>query len=263
MSKQESAASSFSFSKTQKQTSIPESSEDNGPFRLVVPSSLSNIHRELTPITRTNEPYRSNIHRELTPITHTTEPYRSNVHTAEPYRRELMPIIREPYSSNWTRDRRKGKNLVRDSEDEMEVDEEEARKKAHRIKGTKSLFDKNDEKLENYDRKELLNILSDNRYYSPEYSELDEKQPDGAPNWTYIEQNMPADTDFSEPEMPIQTEENLIIVEDVEVSVEMDEIAVIEDSELTGMKESEPMRMEESPEMEDETDKCIIFVLFS
>ncbi|GBC32906.2 hypothetical protein GLOIN_2v1836057 [Rhizophagus irregularis DAOM 181602=DAOM 197198] len=332
---QESAASGSGSTKTQKQTSIPEASEDNGPFRLVVPSSLysqqsrmvppihnvtvhreltpitrtaepyrSNVHRELTPITHTGEPYRSNIHRELTPITRTTEPYRSNVRTAEPYRsnvriaepykRESTPIIREPYSSNWTRDvnetydlreenaylrgridelnwqldnangelhiefeedqrptkRRKGKNLVRDSEDEMEVDEEEARaemktilktfpieleliydekfssesndeilrqiiprlieamkprvrllykqrgtldkdnrrlhrnnrlneKKARRVKGAKSLFDKNDEKLENYDRKELLNVLSDNRYHSPEYSESDEEQPDG------------------------------------------------------------------------------------
>ncbi|GBC35640.2 hypothetical protein GLOIN_2v1769621 [Rhizophagus irregularis DAOM 181602=DAOM 197198] len=52
-------------------------------------------------------------------------------------------------------------------------------KKARRVKGAKSLFDKNDEKLENYDRKELLNVLSDNRYHSPEYSESDEEQPDG------------------------------------------------------------------------------------
>ncbi|CAB5147254.1 unnamed protein product [Rhizophagus irregularis] len=44
------------------------------------------------------------VHRELTPITRTAEPYRSNVRIAEPYRRESMPIIREPYSSNWTRD---------------------------------------------------------------------------------------------------------------------------------------------------------------
>ncbi|CAB5393679.1 unnamed protein product [Rhizophagus irregularis] len=288
MSKQESTASSSGSTKTQKQTSILEASEDNGPFRLVVPSSLysqqirmvppirnvtvhreltlitrtaklyrSDVHRELMLITRTTEPYRRNIHRELTPITRTiepyksnvriAEPYKSNVRTAEPYRRELTPIIREPYSSNWTRDvndiefeedqrptkRRKGKNLVRDSEDEMEVDEEEARakmktilktflielelkydekftsesndeilqqvisrlieamkprvrllykqrgtldkdncrlhrnnrlneKKARQVKGAKSLFDKNDEKLENYDRKELLNVLSDN-----------------------------------------------------------------------------------------------------
>ncbi|PKK54335.1 hypothetical protein RhiirC2_722559, partial [Rhizophagus irregularis] len=48
-------------------------------------------------------------------------------------------------------------------------------KKVRRVKGAKSLFDKNDEKLENYDRKELLNVLSDNRYHSPEYSESDEE----------------------------------------------------------------------------------------
>ncbi|RGB25627.1 hypothetical protein C1646_771457 [Rhizophagus diaphanus] len=400
MSKQKSIASDSGSTKTQKQTSIPEASEDNGPFRLVVPFSLYSqqsrmvppicnitVHKELTPITRTTVPYRSNIHRELTSITCITEPYRSNVRTAELYRRELIPIIHEPYSSNWTRDvneenvylrviidelnrqldnangelrdlwldvgqlqlynnilsqendslhhqhssdlqdiefkedqqpikRRKGKNLVRDSEDEMEaemktilktflielklkydekfticllykqrgtLDKDNHRlhqnnqlneKKARRIKGVKLLFDKNDEKLENYDRKELLNILSDNQYHSPEYSESDEEQPDGkrqinvynpswrseelidllrnildqhafslqsaqliqtqnyadeiynivsrhprgAPNWIYIEQNMPANTDFSEPEMPIQTEENLIIVKDVKVS---------------------------------------------
>ncbi|CAB5379478.1 unnamed protein product [Rhizophagus irregularis] len=230
----------------------------------------------------------------------------------------------------------------------MEVDEEEARvrpkflfqykdnrclhrnnrlnkKKARRVKGAKSLFDKNDEKLENYDRKELLNVLSDNRYHSPEYSESDEEQPDGkrhinvynpswrseelidllrnildqhafslqsaqlirtrnyddeiynivsrhprgAPNWTYVEQNTPADTDFSEPETPIQTMDNLIMAEDAEVSAEMDEIEVIEDSELTGMEESEPIGVEESepigveesPETEDETEKWYKFVL--
>ncbi|PKC74401.1 hypothetical protein RhiirA1_450080 [Rhizophagus irregularis] len=53
------------------------------------------------------------------------------------------------------------------------------RKKACRVKSVKSLFNKNDEKLENYDRKELLNVLSDNRYHSPEYSESDEEQSDG------------------------------------------------------------------------------------
>jgi hypothetical protein len=48
-----------------------------------------------------------------------------------------------------------------------------------RIKGANSLFDKNDEKLAQYDRNELLTVLSDNRYHSPEYSELDREQPDG------------------------------------------------------------------------------------
>ncbi|UZO26418.1 uncharacterized protein OCT59_018643 [Rhizophagus irregularis] len=80
---------------------------------------------------------------------------------------------------------------------------------------------------------------------------------------------MLADTDFSEPETLIQMMENLIMAEDVEVSVEMDEIEVIEDSELTEMKESElteesepmgvkksePIGVEELLETEDETDK--------
>ncbi|UZO10513.1 uncharacterized protein OCT59_002094 [Rhizophagus irregularis] len=165
-SKQQSAASGTGSIKTQKQTSIPEASEDNGPFRLVVPSSLYSQQSRMVP------PIRNvTVHRELTPITLSANHIgaMSNVRTAEPYRRELTPIIREPYSSNWTRDvndvgqlqsynnilsqendglrhrhssdlqdiefeedqrptkRRKGKNLVRDFEDEMEVDEEEAR----------------------------------------------------------------------------------------------------------------------------------------
>jgi hypothetical protein len=84
-----------------------------------------------------------------------------------------------------------------------------------------------------------------------------------------VEQNTPADTDFSEPETPIQTMDNLIMAEDAEVSAEMDEIEVIEDSEPTGMEESEPIGVEESepigveesPETEDETEKWYKFVL--
>ncbi|CAB4396833.1 unnamed protein product [Rhizophagus irregularis] len=123
--------------------------------------------------------------------------------------------------------------------------------------------------------------MSDNQYHSPEYSELDEEQPDGKrhinvynPSWR-SEEITPADTDFSELETPIQTMENLIMEEDVEVSAEMDKIEVIEDSEPTGMeeseptkeseamgvKESEPIGVEESPETEDETDKWYKFVL--
>ncbi|CAB5359577.1 unnamed protein product [Rhizophagus irregularis] len=145
--------------------------------------------------------------------------------------------------------------------------------------------------------------MSDNRYHSAEYSESDEEQPDGkrhinvynpswrseeiynivsrhprgAPNWTYVEQNTLADTDFSEPETPIQMMKNLIMAEDAEVSEEIDKIVVIEDSEPTGMEESEPTEMEESeptgveesepmgveesPKTEDETDKWYKFVL--
>ncbi|RGB42529.1 hypothetical protein C1646_750860 [Rhizophagus diaphanus] len=93
------------------------------------------------------------------------------------------------------------------------------------------------------------------RNYDNEIYNIIFHHPRGAPNWTYVEQNMPADTDFSEPETPIQTEENLIMVEDVEMSAEMDEIVVIEDSKLIVMKESEPTGMKESLEMENETDK--------
>ncbi|RGB28900.1 hypothetical protein C1646_767272 [Rhizophagus diaphanus] len=58
----------------------------------------------------------------------------------------------------------------------MEVDEEEARAKMKTILKTFPI------ELElKYDEKftKLLNILNDNRYHSPEYSESDEEQPDG------------------------------------------------------------------------------------
>ena len=89
--------------------------------------------------------------------------------------------------------------------------------------------------------------------YDDEIYNIVSHHPRDAPNWTYVEQNTPADTNFSELKTLIQMEENLIMVEDVEVLVEMNEIKVIEDSEPTGM--------EESPEMEDETDKWYKFVL--
>jgi hypothetical protein len=90
--KQDSAASGSTKS-GQKQSSIPETSKDNGPFHLVVPPSLYSQHsqqsrmvlnlrsdrryspsirnvtvnKEMTPI-RGNESYRSNVPREMTPI---------------------------------------------------------------------------------------------------------------------------------------------------------------------------------------------------
>ncbi|CAB4397945.1 unnamed protein product [Rhizophagus irregularis] len=201
--------------------------------------------------------------------------------------RQVIPRLIEAMKSRYTPRYRQVKSW-------LSALHKHRRKKACQVKGAKSLFDKNDEKLENYDRKELLNVLSDNRYHSPEYSESDEEQPDGkrhiniynivsrhsrgAPNWTYVEQNTLAYTNFSELETPIQTMENLVIMaEDAEVSAEMDEIVVIEDSQPTGMEESEPTEMEESelteveesepmgveesPETEDETDKWYKFVL--
>ncbi|CAB5395540.1 unnamed protein product [Rhizophagus irregularis] len=92
---------------------------------MVPPIRNVTVHKELMPITRTAELYRSNIHRKLTSITcttkpytsnvHITEPYRSNVRTAESYRRELTPIIREPYSSNWIRDVNEKYNLQKEN----------------------------------------------------------------------------------------------------------------------------------------------------
>ncbi|CAI2189288.1 19666_t:CDS:2, partial [Funneliformis geosporum] len=43
-------------------------------------------------------------------------------------------------------------------------------KKTRRIKGANSLFDLGDKKVSKYDKKELLRILGDNRYHSPEDS---------------------------------------------------------------------------------------------
>ncbi|PKY60889.1 hypothetical protein RhiirA4_485143 [Rhizophagus irregularis] len=161
----------------------------------------------------------------------------------------------------------------------------------------------------NEKKAQLLNVLSDNRYHSPEYSESDEKQPDGKrhinvynPSWRSEElidllRNVLDQHAFSlqsaqlirtrnyddeiynivSPRDADSNNENLIIVEDVEVSAEMDKIEVIEDleptgmedseptgmeeSELTGVKESKPMEVKESPETEDEIDKWYKFVL--
>ncbi|CAI2189762.1 10930_t:CDS:2, partial [Funneliformis geosporum] len=43
-------------------------------------------------------------------------------------------------------------------------------KKARRIKGVNSLFDLGDKRVSKYDKEELLRILEDNRYHSPEDS---------------------------------------------------------------------------------------------
>ncbi|POG82009.1 hypothetical protein GLOIN_2v1867734 [Rhizophagus irregularis DAOM 181602=DAOM 197198] len=168
----------------------------------------------------------------------------------------------------------------------MEVDEKEARAEMKTILKTFpiELELKYDEKFTKYsesdeeqpDGKRHINVYNP-PWRSEEIYNIVSRHPRGAPNWTYMEQNTPADTNFSEPEMLIQTMENLIMAEDAEVSAEMDEIVVIEDSEPTEMEESEPTEMEESeptgveeselmgveelPEMEDKTDKWYKFVL--
>ncbi|CAB4403790.1 unnamed protein product [Rhizophagus irregularis] len=52
-------------------------------------------------------------------------------------------------------------------------------KKSRRVKGAISLFKRNDDRVKDYDKTEVLNILKDTRYHSPEDSETDKEQPDG------------------------------------------------------------------------------------
>ncbi|CAB5193383.1 unnamed protein product [Rhizophagus irregularis] len=52
-------------------------------------------------------------------------------------------------------------------------------KKSRRVKGAISLFKRNDDRVKDYDKTEVLNILKDTRYRSSEDSETDKKQPDG------------------------------------------------------------------------------------
>ncbi|CAB5376953.1 unnamed protein product [Rhizophagus irregularis] len=130
------------------------------------------------------------------------------------------------------------------SDDDSETDEENARtemkKKSRRVKGAISLFKRNDNRVKDYDKTEVLNILKDTRYHSPEDSETDKEQPDGkrkiivynlswrsdernyddksycttsqhpknAPELAYKTQNMPVDTDFSGPDTPAENRES-------------------------------------------------------
>ncbi|GBC40414.2 hypothetical protein GLOIN_2v1884352 [Rhizophagus irregularis DAOM 181602=DAOM 197198] len=123
-----------------------------------------------------------------------------------------------------------------------------------------------------------------------EYAESDEEQPDGKKHinvynlsWRSEElidllQNVLNQHAFSlQSAQLIRTRNyddeiyNIISrhLRDAEMSAEMDEIVVIEDSEPmgmeesepTGVEESEPMGVKESPETEDETDKWYKFVL--
>ncbi|CAB5394689.1 unnamed protein product [Rhizophagus irregularis] len=52
-------------------------------------------------------------------------------------------------------------------------------KKSCKVKGAISLFKRNDDRVKDYDKTEVLNILKDTRYHSPEDSEMDKEQPDG------------------------------------------------------------------------------------
>ncbi|GET56031.1 hypothetical protein GLOIN_2v1785716 [Rhizophagus irregularis DAOM 181602=DAOM 197198] len=52
-------------------------------------------------------------------------------------------------------------------------------KKSRRVKDAISLFKRNDDRVKDYDKTEVLNILKDTRYHSPEDLETDKEQPDG------------------------------------------------------------------------------------
>ncbi|CAB4378692.1 unnamed protein product [Rhizophagus irregularis] len=51
-------------------------------------------------------------------------------------------------------------------------------KKSRRVKGAISLFKRNDDRVKDYDKTEVLNILKDTHYHSPEDSETDKEQLD-------------------------------------------------------------------------------------
>ncbi|GET56030.1 hypothetical protein GLOIN_2v1785716 [Rhizophagus irregularis DAOM 181602=DAOM 197198] len=120
-------------------------------------------------------------------------------------------------------------------------------KKSRRVKDAISLFKRNDDRVKDYDKTEVLNILKDTRYHSPEDLETDKEQPDGkrkiivynlswrsdetvqltrgrnyddesycitsrhpknAPEWAYKTQNTPVNTDFSGPDTPAKNRES-------------------------------------------------------
>ncbi|POG62308.1 hypothetical protein GLOIN_2v1811485 [Rhizophagus irregularis DAOM 181602=DAOM 197198] len=84
---------------------------------------------------------------------------------------------------------------------------------------------KNNRLSEDYDKTEVLNILKDTRYHSPEDSETDKEQPDGKRKiifynlcWhsdeAYKTQNTPVDTDFSGPDTPAENRESQLQTDD-------------------------------------------------
>ncbi|CAB5371615.1 unnamed protein product [Rhizophagus irregularis] len=86
--------------------------------------------------------------------------------------------------------RKVARHQIDQSDDDSETDEENARtemkKKSRRVKGTISLFKRNDNRVKDYDKTEVLNILKDTRYHSPEDSETDKEQLDGKRKLSFI-----------------------------------------------------------------------------
>ncbi|POG78938.1 hypothetical protein GLOIN_2v1766266 [Rhizophagus irregularis DAOM 181602=DAOM 197198] len=124
------------------------------------------------------------------------------------------------------------------SDDDSETDEENARtemkqindwlaalhkhRRARLLYVERGVIDKDNRRLHKNNRlseTEVLNILKDTRYHSPEDSETDKEQPDGKRkiivynlSWrsdeAYKTQNMPVDTDFSGPDTPAENHES-------------------------------------------------------
>ncbi|RGB22070.1 hypothetical protein C1646_776690 [Rhizophagus diaphanus] len=168
--------------------------------------------------------------------------------------------------------RKVAKRQIDQSDDDSETDEENARHHRARLlyveqgvidkdnrrlhknnrlsknQGCYFLFKRNDDQVKDYDKTEVLNILKDTHYHSPEDSETDKEQPDAyqfsskrlgysrifstdgainegrnyddesycitsqhpknTPEWTYKTQNTPVDTDFSGPKTLAENHES-------------------------------------------------------
>ncbi|CAB4439469.1 unnamed protein product [Rhizophagus irregularis] len=97
-------------------------------------------------------------------------------------------------------------------------------KKSHRVKDAISLFKRNDDRVKDYDKTELINFLQNvldthvfslqtaqltrGRNYDDESYCITSRHPKNAPEWAYKTQNMPVDTDFSGPETPAENRES-------------------------------------------------------
>ncbi|UZO22787.1 uncharacterized protein OCT59_015137 [Rhizophagus irregularis] len=129
-----------------------------------------------------------------------------------------------------------------------EPNEREARKKLRRIKAVKDLFNKKDSQITSYGKRDLLKILANHAYHSPEVSETEDEgsksvinvydlswrleeqlrprnyddeiqcydkvPPDDAPDWSYVDQpDMVYDTEYTD-DLNINDEDLDAILED-------------------------------------------------
>ncbi|POG68642.1 hypothetical protein GLOIN_2v1778009 [Rhizophagus irregularis DAOM 181602=DAOM 197198] len=62
-------------------------------------------------------------------------------------------------------------------------------KKIRRLKAAKTLYDKDDVRIAHYEKQEMINIIQDIRYHSPELSEMDEKNAEVLDPYSFTQQN--------------------------------------------------------------------------